>query len=427
LKKQKKSSVSDRPAPGRSFRITFGQVLLVMSGMVLMALLQVAWQNWMPPARAEKVPGNARGMVASTNATARWGKIQYVPVALDRPEEYFQQELPARQRTQWVFEGMSEGQLAALFSSLGLAGEAKSFLENRANWRVSSAGIHILPPPAVVLALSSPARGKLYRELARWPANTPYRLPFLFRAGGFDEWFDSCGLPPAKIEVVRQLTYSRGGSLCFADAVAFSEMASAEETRCLVRGLWRVSTFQMSVQLDGMTSVETLMGYWGRVGRARSYRPFVESLAREESGAIDVSFFMPAFARLRLYTYPRPDNANAIREDCFWTAMNFRNEEPDNRFFDPNETQRALRTEYDRIDAGGREFGDVLLLLGPGNEALHMCVFIADDVVFTKNGFNALQPWVLMKLEEMLGSYENERPFQIVTYRPRVTTTVVRR
>jgi hypothetical protein len=51
------------------------------------------------------------------------------------------------------------------------------------------------------------------------------------------------------------------------------------------------------------------------------------------------------------------------------------------------------------------------------NKALHMCVYLADDMVFTKNGANTQQPWVLMKISEMLGEYENEKPFQLVTYR----------
>jgi hypothetical protein len=59
------------------------------------------------------------------------------------------------------------------------------------------------------------------------------------------------------------------------------------------------------------------------------------------------------------------------------------------------------------------------MLLGPGQNALHMCVYLADDVVFTKNGANAIQPWVLMKVPEMLGIYQRLRPFQIVYYRQR--------
>jgi hypothetical protein len=76
-----------------------------------------------------------------------------------------------------------------------------------------------------------------------------------------------------------------------------------------------------------------------------------------------------------------------------------------------------LRDEYFKPKDGAKQFGDVLLLLGKDNKALHMCVHIADEMVFTKNGANTQQPWVLMKMSEMLGEYENEKPFQLVTYR----------
>jgi hypothetical protein len=46
-----------------------------------------------------------------------------------------------------------------------------------------------------------------------------------------------------------------------------------------------------------------------------------------------------------------------------------------------------------------------------------MCVYLAADVVFTKNGANAIQPWVLMRIPEMLGVYQRLQPYQIVFYR----------
>jgi hypothetical protein len=58
----------------------------------------------------------------------------------------------------------------------------------------------------------------------------------------------------------------------------------------------------------------------------------------------------------------------------------------------------------------------VLLLVGSDHQALHMCVHIADEVVFTKNGANPQQPWILMKLPEMLDEYETSRPYEIQIY-----------
>jgi hypothetical protein len=57
------------------------------------------------------------------------------------------------------------------------------------------------------------------------------------------------------------------------------------------------------------------------------------------------------------------------------------------------------------------------MLTSADNQALHMCVHIADDVVFTKNGANTQQPWVLMRWKEMLSQYEKNRPFQVRVFR----------
>jgi hypothetical protein len=50
-------------------------------------------------------------------------------------------------------------------------------------------------------------------------------------------------------------------------------------------------------------------------------------------------------------------------------------------------------------------------------QALHMCVYIVDDVVFTKNGANTQQPWVLMKLPEMFSQYASSKPYEVRVYR----------
>ena len=137
----------------------------------------------------------------------------------------------------------------------------------------------------------------------------------------------------------------------------------------------------------------------------------------QDGAAINISYFLPPFARLRLYTYPDPRERDSVRQDCFWTAMNFFNSAPDNGFFDSAYTKQVLAKDYARAPGRARQFGDLLLLLGHDNQALHMCVYLADDVVFTKNGANTQQPWVLMRISEMLAEYEKDKPFELVAYR----------
>jgi hypothetical protein len=62
-------------------------------------------------------------------------------------------------------------------------------------------------------------------------------------------------------------------------------------------------------------------------------------------------------------------------------------------------------------------YGDLILLVNQGSIAIHMCVYIADQVVFTKNGVDIHQPWVLMRLADMLRCYDLDQPFRVVAYR----------
>ena len=48
-----------------------------------------------------------------------------------------------------------------------------------------------------------------------------------------------------------------------------------------------------------------------------------------------------------------------------------------------------------------------------------MCVYLADEVVFTKNGRDKIEPWVLMKLPDMLAWYKAKEPVQVAVYRAR--------
>ena len=356
-------------------------------------------------------------IVASTNAP--WGRLEYTPIALDRPEEYFTNDFsPAAPRTLWVFRNQTEQQLLDVFAAFDFTDATRTWLTNRAHWQFSPRNIVLTPAPEIVIGLSSTTRQKFYQLLAQNPENVLHTTPFRFRADGFDDWFAECGLSPEKIVLVRNLTYEQDGGLCFADAPTFAALSTPEETKSLIKCLWRVSTFVAKLRVGPDTDVDKLMQYWSPLGPAREYRPLIESMTRVPDGAtLNLSYLLPAFARLRLYTYPNPHHRDIARQDCFWSSMNFFNTMPDNRFFNPEYTQKVLDADYARVRDESRRFGDLLMLTSANNQALHMCVFIADDMVFTKNGANTQQPWVLMKLPEMLSQYDREKPFQVRVYR----------
>ena len=127
-------------------------------------------------------------------------------------------------------------------------------------------------------------------------------------------------------------------------------------------------------------------------------------------------FFLPPFARERLYTYPLPSQAGDPVMDCHWSTMNFFNEVPDNRFSDPKYTTDFLLANFYKI-AHASAYGDRIFLLDKNGNAIHSAVYLADDIVFTKNGNNFAQPWMLMHLKDLMAEYTTDVEPGVVVYR----------
>src|SRR5262249_14860838 len=132
---------------------------------------------------------------------------------------------------------------------------------------------------------------------------------------------------------------------------------------------------------------------------------------------LDIAHLLPPFPRKRIYTYPSPSDPYVKRRDCVWTAMNFLNDKPDNRFMDPELATKVLDAEYDPVMSP--HFGDVVVLADEQNVPIHLANYIADDLVYTKNGAADGQPWMLMKLEALRDLYSAVRsmPVRIVFMR----------
>ena len=136
---------------------------------------------------------------------------------------------------------------------------------------------------------------------------------------------------------------------------------------------------------------------------------------------MNIAQLLPPFAQSRLYTFSPPTtNAPTSGPDCFWTAMNFFKLQPDPGLSNFQYALDVLNRDYS--DASGpRRFGDLLMLLDERRQTIHACVYVADDVVFTKNGADYLQPWTLMKIPDMLAHYATDQRMTLVTLRPRET------
>ena len=348
-----------------------------------------------------------------------WGRVEYKSIPLEDSSEVFLDGSERLKKPKWIFENYSSRQLAELLDSCFLNDHQKAFVLDTNHWEALTNGFAISPPDELIRGLSKETRQCLYPALARSsPANYVQNYPFRFPPTDFDERIAESGLPAKKIELIRSLTYTNSGFLCLCVDEPLQGLFTTNEFQMLVKTLYSIPSVCARLWVMPDSNIEALVKYWGRGGRAKAIRPLLESLARiPEGGSINISYFLPPFARLRLYTFPDPATDPMVaKEDCFFTALNFFNEQPDRQYLDNNNTRRALQTDYHPVK-GNPMFGDLVTLLDPAGNAIHACVYLADDVVFTKNGANYLQPWVLIRIPDMMAYFPSEKSIYMTIFR----------
>ena len=320
----------------------------------------------------------------------------------------------------WYFEKTTREQVAALFNSVETPAAARELLLNTNRWEVSGDTVIVHPTFELLLELGRPARERIYAVLGNSPINMPQYYPFRFRADGFDQWFAQSKLAPEKLELVRSLTYTnRGGAMCLADLDVLQQKLGPEDFHSLFESLYSEQSLFLSLRVKPSTDLEGLARYWGGGGRKEEVLAMLKSVAKSGGGSINVAYLLPSFARLRLYTFALATNEAAAGQDCFWTALNFFRGESDAQMITGSRSLEMLLSLYGETQDAPR-FGDVILFL-ENRKPAHACVYIADDVVFTKNGVNFHQPWVLTKMNDVLPRYATDRPMSLVVLRRKAT------
>jgi hypothetical protein len=405
-----RSTFAPRPSP---FRLQWTHGLFFLVGVVLTVVLRGVV---LPHAGPAPEPRASAQPPAAAAAHSPWGQLEITEFDLCRPPRAVPDDFPPPPPLEWHFEGLAERQVEELIEASDLTAPQRAALRDRTHWRQTASGWRLSPPLEVVQELSAEARQRIYAVLGRSQSNPFHCDPFRFAPEKFDGWLAESGLTPEHQALFRRLSYRAGDFVCFSDLALLERVCTREELVRLDRSIAQTPALLVKVRISSPADIEPLLRYWSHHEQTPAMKPLLEALARVPGGvAISVSALFPPFPRRRLYTFPDP-KVDSIRQDCFWTAMNFFNDPPDPRFSDWRYTAEVLHARYKQV-TGAREFGDVLLIVDQQQRALHACVYVADDVVFTKNGADLLQPWVLMRLSQVMKRYPCEPPARLVTYR----------
>jgi hypothetical protein len=351
-----------------------------------------------------------------------WGELDYFTVYLEASNAILKSmELPTYD-TVWKFVGYSDDQVAKVIESVKIPAEIQAELLDRKKWRHEDKSVSIFPSREAVLGLPTEARISIYGVLGRWEENTFYHEPDVIAGNDVRAWLQRANLSEEVLEAIEKLAYQRGKNLVFADQPLVLRMVQTEDERLRIRkALSRTPTLVVKLRLTPETDVAKLADYWGGYSKTKDMLPFLESMSQVGTlNMVDIIHLLPGTPRRLLYTFPTQNHGRSgYYPDCHWSSLNFSNFDPLDRLADPTMATAYTLENYTRIAAGETyRFGDVLFFMdgGTGN-AIHSCVYLADDIVYTKNGRSPLEPWVLMKLDEVISFYAMFYQPQVACYR----------
>ncbi len=376
-------------------------VLVVLPWLVLAGWY--AWHNRTEHAQAAATA--APPAPASAGRTGPWGHLRVTPILISPPLEYV--AVPEVQKAaEWHFPATSLDTVEAFLRSVGLPPDDVRRLVAGAAIDPRTEGVILRPDPELVHRLDPEVRGRLYTQLARTSLNPDQAHAYRFPGELVDRWLGSSPLAPSTRALVEPLVYRFGGLMYFADLeLVAPQIGDVEEVRRLIKVLNRQETLRVEVSVPDAARLAEVAEYWGRGGRRTDIRPLLESVG--VGGWIDVIHLLPSLTRERLYRYPKltaADFERPVIANCLWTALNFFAVQPDDRYLDVGYALERLKRDYFVVESQF-QLGDVFAFLDRQENLFHVAVYLADDLLFTKNGTSPMAPWMIVTLEQLKAFY----------------------
>lgn len=352
-----------------------------------------------------------------------WGHIEYQPIYLEAPEWIIDQfPLPSTQ-PRWCFPTANKEDLRRF---LGEAGVDKALIERwvgDVRCQVIDGFVTIFPTPAEVESLSGQSRSNIYPELAKVPLNEFFSQPIYITANSVEEWLHGSALPPEIVALIGKLAYIDGGALLFSNlATLLSHAESETQARQWLKEITRTKALLAHLRVGPGDDLQAIAKYWSAGLRRKDVLPLLESVAETPGGQrLDLTHLLPAQPRKLIYTYPSPDVALMGQSpNCHWSSLNFFNFFSQNIYLDLKLAATGVLANYSPVPQA-EALGDVLFFLDKDGNAFHSCVYVADNLVYTKNGDNPLAPWILMTIDDVKQIYLRKTGAKISVFRKNET------
>jgi len=348
-----------------------------------------------------------------------WGQLETFEVLLEAPTELIRASEPTSVRTRWFFGKMQPDTVRELIRKIVKQDAVADQLCDRDRWLEEPEGVVVFPRTEDLVLIQKDARVALYAELAKLQENPFHVEPEILYGGSVEEWAKGAELGEKALDFIKSVSYRQGSMLQFSDTPALLGLLATEKERLAVlRTLSRTPSLVAKIALNSL-STEKLAAYWHKGFRLKDTSSFMASIKRHKNiDRIDLLHLLPAGIRKILYTFPDPlSSRSGYLPDCHWSSLNFFNTQPLDRLADPVQATAYTLEKFTPVQPP-YELGDVLFFTdAKTGDAYHSCAYIADDIVFTKNGRSPLQPWVLMHLDNVKELYDMHFNTKVSAYR----------
>lgn len=340
-----------------------------------------------------------------------WGNLEYFYINTEAPEDFVNESPIPSEITVWRFVGMSSAETIQFLSEVGIPSGLWVEISRNSFWYTSETETRVLPNDTVIASLPPLVRQKIYSVARPWRENGIFFKPIIMEYESANQWFAGLDIPPPALDLISRTIFPLGEGQAFSDIpFILSQLEDESQRRQFLRALTRTRSIVLRMRMDESLDLTSIAHYWSSGSRHIDTLPLLKAMARTRGvDTLDVTHFLPPLPRKHIYSFPSPSTGfSGTFPDGYWTAFNFFEFWPDDEIeTDTESIENRLRSGYSLIVEPGK-FGDLIVLRDPNDGApMHACVYVADDIVYTKNGPSVFRPWTMSKLNSVVTTWSH--------------------
>lgn len=345
------------------------------------------------------------------------GELRRVRVELAPPKHFIRPESCLTAIAPWVLPDLDRETVAQLLREHLIPLDLQRAILQETECTPGQ-GCVVRPTADIVFALEPLTRRGLYRLLGSFFGNETKLTPYRFIESDLSSPAGQDGLSPSALDLLRRLTVNEGGYALFWDFGALCQRMNDEDKVRFIRAVTRSESYLVKLVLRSDTEVEPIYRYWSGRPRQKSLLTLLLSArpTGESSVSVDIAHLLSPFLRALIYNYPLPGDPPY---DCHWTTLNFFEDRPDNRFLDPRVVRETFLQWFEPIRRESARYGDVVAMVDEHQRVNHTAIYLAEDLVFSKNGNSLYSPWVVTTIDSLLRLYQYTPGSHLEFYRRR--------